>query len=51
LDQPQLDELSEQYEALSTTSAQRLLRFWEGRQAIISAVARAKSANAKAGAG
>ena len=50
-DQPQLDELHELYDALSTTSAQRMLRFWEGRQVVISAVARAKGANAKAGAG
>ncbi len=48
-DQPQLDELREQFDALSTGSAQRLLRFWEGRQAVISAVARAKSAKAGAG--
>ena len=48
-DQPQLDELHEQFDALSTSSAQRLLRFWEGRQAVISAVARAKSAKAGAG--
>jgi uncharacterized protein (DUF2336 family) len=47
-DQPQLDELHEQYDALSTSSAQRMLRFWEGRHAVISAVARAKSAKAKA---
>jgi len=51
LDQPQLDELHEQYDALSTSSAQRMLRFWEGRHAVISAVARAKSAKAKAHAG
>jgi uncharacterized protein (DUF2336 family) len=50
-DQPQLDELHELYDALSINSAQRMLRFWEGRHAIISAVARAKSASAKAGAG
>jgi hypothetical protein len=50
-DQPQLDELHEQYDALSTSSAQRLLRFWEGRHAVIAAVARAKSAKAGAGAG
>ena len=49
LDQPQLDELHEQYDALSTSSAQRMLRFWEGRHAVISAVARAKSAKAAAG--
>ena len=51
LDQPQLNELHEQYDALSTSSAQRMLRFWEGRHAVISAVARAKSAKAKAHAG
>jgi uncharacterized protein (DUF2336 family) len=50
-DQPQLDELHELYDALSTSSAQRLLRFWEGRQAVISAVARAKNASPKVGAG
>ena len=49
LDQRQLDELHEQYDALSTSSAQRMLRFWEGRHAVISAVARAKSAKAGAG--
>ncbi len=48
-DQRQLDELREQYDALSAGSAQRLLRFWEGRQAVIRAIARAKDANASAG--
>jgi hypothetical protein len=37
-EQPQLDELHEQFEALSVASAQRLLRFWQGRQAVVRAM-------------
>src|SRR5262249_6418978 len=43
-DQPQLDELHVQFDALSMASAQRMLRFWEGRQSVISAMAQASSA-------
>jgi uncharacterized protein (DUF2336 family) len=37
-EQPQLDELHQQFEALSIPSAQRLLRFWQGRQAVVRAM-------------
>jgi uncharacterized protein (DUF2336 family) len=37
-EQPQLDELHEQFEVLSVASAQRLLRFWQGRQAVVRAM-------------
>jgi uncharacterized protein (DUF2336 family) len=39
-EQPQIDELHEQFETLSAASAQRLLRFWQGRQAVIRTIAR-----------
>ena len=38
-EQAELDEIQEQFEALSLKSAQRLLRFWQGRQAVIKAMA------------
>jgi uncharacterized protein (DUF2336 family) len=37
-EQPQLDDLQEQFETLSVASAQRLLRFWQGRQAVVRAM-------------
>ena len=42
-EQPQIDELHDQYEAMSVASAQRLLRFWQGRQAVLRAMAKKKS--------
>jgi uncharacterized protein (DUF2336 family) len=42
-EQPQIDELHDQFEALSGASAQRLLRFWQGRQAVLRAMAKKKS--------
>ncbi len=37
-EQAQLDDLRVQFDALSTASAQRLLRFWQGRQAVVRAM-------------
>jgi len=37
-EQPQLDELREQFNALAIPSAQRLMRFWQGRQAVVRAM-------------
>jgi hypothetical protein len=39
-EQPQLDELRQQFETLSVISAQRLMRFWQGRQAVVRAIAK-----------
>jgi uncharacterized protein (DUF2336 family) len=39
-EQEQLDELQTQYDKLSAASAQRLLRFWQGRQAVVKAMAK-----------
>jgi hypothetical protein len=42
-EQPQIDELHDQFEAMSVASAQRLLRFWQGRQSVLRAIAKKKS--------
>ena len=39
-EQPQIDELHSQFDALTAASAQRLLRFWQGRQAVLRAMAK-----------
>jgi uncharacterized protein (DUF2336 family) len=43
-EQPELDDLHRQFDALSAASAQRLLRFWQGRQAVVRAMARQQAA-------
>jgi hypothetical protein len=43
-EQPQLDDLHKQFDALSAASAQRLLRFWQGRQAVVRAMAKQQAA-------
>ena len=48
-DQPQLDELHDQYRALTTSSAQRMLHYWEGRQSIVKAMGAQAAAKAKPG--
>jgi hypothetical protein len=44
-EQPQIDDLHNQFEALSVASAQRLLRFWQGRQAVIRAIGKKSTAS------
>jgi len=39
-EQEQLDDLQAHYERLSTPSAQRLMRFWQGRQAVVKAMSK-----------
>jgi hypothetical protein len=39
-EQAQFDEVRDQFETLSPASAQRLLRFWQGRQAVVKAMAK-----------
>lgn len=39
-EQDQLDDLQAQFDILSMASAQRLLRFWQGRQAVVKAMAK-----------
>lgn len=42
-EQPQFDDIHKQFDALSTASAQRLLRFWQGRQAVVRAMAKQRA--------
>jgi uncharacterized protein (DUF2336 family) len=41
-EQPQIDDLHKQFDMLSAASAKRLLRFWQGRQAVVRAMEKSR---------
>jgi hypothetical protein len=41
-EQAQIDDLHKQFDMLSAASAKRLLRFWQGRQAVVRAMEKSR---------